>query len=126
MKNKQPKKVLVGRNKKDVVGNIVRIKNSTVTEKRLVTKYSKFQLLVSKFIGVIPEDSYQYCFRIEYFGSIRLKVRDLVINSEKVVFMVVKESNGLAMLVASKAYNTKPKVFGSLTIVDREKQKTLK
>ena len=122
-KSKTRKSPTLNGNKRSVEGNVVHIKDSQVTEKKLVSRYNAFQRRVCKIIKVTPADSYQYCFRFQYYGNTRLKVNDLVINSEKIIFMIIKESNGLAMMVPSKAYINKPKVYGNLTIVDRKKIK---
>lgn len=127
MAKSKPRKVIsMNANKRDVAGSVVHIKNSEVTERKLYTKYAKWQLWLAKLVGITPEDKYQYCFRFQYFGTTRLKVNDIVTNSEKVIFMIIKESNGLAMMVASKPYINKPKVYGNLIIVDRQKPKQIK
>lgn len=113
----------------------VEIVNSNLEKKRLMSKYSKFQQWISKRFKLELADTYQYLFRIQYKGRVRLKVGDAVVNSQGVIFSVVMESNRLAMLASIDNYMEKPVVRGKLTILekstneiakDREKERNLK
>lgn len=97
----------------------VSIKTSQVTKKNLVSKYNKFQLWVAWLIRVQLADRYNYLFRIDYKGMTRLRPNDVVVNSEGVIFLVIQESNRLAMLVTKDAYMEKPKMYGTLTILEK-------
>lgn len=113
----------MGAAKNKVSRKHVKIRNSELIKKELKSEYKKWQLWAAKKIGVRVADSYQYLFRVEYFGLTRLKVNDIVVNSEGVIMLVIKESNRLAMLVTKDAYSEKPKVYGNLILIDNLKSK---
>lgn len=102
---------------KTVQTKMIKIRNSNLVQKELKTTYSKFQLLMAKIFKLNLLDSYQYLYKIDYLGNVRLKPNDIVVNSQGVVFVVLKESNRLAMLVSQKAFAEKPKMYGSLTLL---------
>jgi len=109
--------------------------NSELHEKRLMSKYKKWQHWIAKIIRVELADTYQYMYRIQYKGNARLKQGDAVVNSQGVIFAVAMESNRLAMIVTLDPYMEKPKVYDKLTILeksmdevskDRQKERNLK
>lgn len=101
-----------------VVRRHVAIRQSNLVEKELHTKYNKLQLFIAKTFKLNLLDAYQYLYRVEYYGTSRLKANDIVVNSQGVVFVVLKESNRLAMIVSKDSYTEKPKVYGSLTLLE--------
>lgn len=109
-----------------IVRKRVSIQSSEMTEKRVISKYNKFQLLIAKIINVNLADNYQYLYRIDYKGAVRLRPNDIVCNSDGVVFLVIKENNRLAMLISQDAFPDKPKMFGSLHVISNLKDKSKK
>lgn len=107
-----------------VVRKRISIQSSQMTEKRAVSKYKKWQLWIAKIINVSLADNYQYLFRIDYKGNVRLRPNDIVCNSDGVIFLVIKENNRMAMLVSQDAFPDKPKMFGSLHVISNLKNKT--
>lgn len=97
----------------------VSLVNSNLHEKRLISKYNKFQRWVAKIIRVELADTYQYMFRIQYKGNARLQQGDAVVNTQGVIFAVALESNRLAMIVTLDSYKEKPKVYGKLEIIEK-------
>ena len=106
-------------------GKPIRILKSNLVEKQLNTKYSKWQLKLSKWIGVTPADNYQYLFKASYKGSVNVKNNDILYNSENLPFICIKASLGLMMLVSVNAYNTKPLMRGTLTVFQEKDIKNL-
>ena len=109
-----------------IVRKRISVQASQMTEKKAVSKYKKWQLWIAKKIKVDLADNYQYLFRIDYKGTVRLKPNDIVCNSDGVIFLVLKENNRMAMLVSQDAFPDKPKMFGSLTIISNLKNKSKK
>tara|TARA_Y100000593_G_scaffold95011_1_gene198200 strand:+ start:7468 stop:7803 length:336 start_codon:yes stop_codon:yes gene_type:complete len=111
MTDKQPKKV---------VRKHVKVKQYETVKKNLAkSRYNKFQLWIAKLFKLELLDTYQYLFRVEYFGSTRLNVNDIVFNSTGQIFVVIREQNRLAMLVSKDSWAEKPNMYGTLTILDK-------
>tara|TARA_R110000772_G_scaffold35637_4_gene85763 strand:+ start:363 stop:719 length:357 start_codon:yes stop_codon:yes gene_type:complete len=106
-------------------GKIIKLKKSNVVKKERKSKYSKWQLQISKWIKVEPLDTYQYFFKIQYYGA-KLKEEDIIANSENVAFMVISVLNDIAIIMSYGAFSQKPKVYGSLTIVPKKTDKVEK
>lgn len=106
------------KNEQKVIRKFVSIQDSEVTEKKVVSKYKKWQLKAAKWIGVEVADNHQYLFRIDYKGNVRLKPNDIVVNEQGLFFLVPRESNRLAMLISKDALPEKPKMYGKLYIID--------
>ena len=106
-------------NNKKVIRKHVLIQSSEQTERRVVSKYNKFQLLMAKILRVELADNYQYVFRLDYKGTVRLKPNDIICNDNGIIFLVMRETNRIAMLVSKDAYQEKPKMWGKLTIIDK-------
>lgn len=103
--------------KNKVVRKHVSIQSAEQTEKRVISKYKKWQLWIAKKIKVEVADNYQYLFNIDYKGTTRLKRNDILCNSDGVIFVVLREQNRLAVLVSRDATINKPKMHGSLFII---------
>lgn len=107
---------------KKVAKKFVTISNSESIEKKPKSKYKKWQLWISKKIGVTPADNYQYLFRVSYKGTHRLKVNDIVVNQSGQLFAVLRESNRFAMIVSHEGHSEKPLMHGKLVIVPRKEK----
>lgn len=108
---------------KKVQRKFVTIKNSELLKTHLNTKYKKWQLKIAKWIGVEVADTYQYSFRIDYVGSARLKVNDVVSTQDGELFGVMREQNRIAVLASSIAYVNKPVMRGKLYIIEKPKNR---
>jgi hypothetical protein len=102
-----------------VIRKHVSIQASEMTEKRVMSRYKKWQLIIAKWIGVEVADNYQYLFRVDYKGNVRLRSNDIICNEQGVIFLVLKENNRLAMLVSKDASKDVPKMYGKLTILSK-------
>lgn len=110
--------------KNKVIRKHVSVQASEMTEKRVISKYKKWQLWIAKIININVADNHQYLFRIDYKGAVRLRPNDIVCNSDGVIFLIIKENNRMAMLVSQDAFPDKPKMFGTLTIISNLKSKS--
>tara|TARA_R110000822_G_scaffold127454_1_gene262962 strand:- start:15329 stop:15664 length:336 start_codon:yes stop_codon:yes gene_type:complete len=100
----------------------IKLRESNVENKQLKSRYNKFQLLIAKWLGVELKDSFVYTFRIRFYGG-RLKEGDVLANSENVAFVVIDVANNLALIMTYGAFTQKPKVYNTLTIVPKRKEK---
>lgn len=99
----------------------VTIQNRELVKREATKPVSKIKSLLCKVIGVEPREKYQYLFRIQYKGSARLKVNDVVMNEQEALFVVIREENRMAMVVSYENYSQKPAMYGKLIIVTAEK-----
>lgn len=111
---------------KKIIRQHVSIAESNLHEKQVQTMYSKFQHKIAKLFKLTLADKYQYLFKVRYVGNVRLKQNDVLINSEGVIFVVIMETNRIAMIVSKDAYIEKPKVYDKLTVLEKGKEQTIK
>lgn len=100
----------------------VTVNKSEVIKKHLTSKYKKWQLRIAKWIKVDVADTHQYAMRITYKGSTSLNINDVVSNEDGELFLVMKSTLNIAVLVSSEAYSYKPKMYGKLYIIPKPKQ----
>lgn len=88
----------------------------------LKSKYNKIQMFLSRLIGVKVADNFNYCYRVQYKSSVgRLNVKDVIMNNERRSFFVLKELNGIAVIVTSGPSIEKPFVHGTFRVIDKKK-----
>lgn len=100
-------------------GKFIKIRNDETVKRELVSDYNKFQLLLCKWFKILPLDSYRYYFRIEYYGN-KIKEDDVLMNSQNILFVVLKVTNNMALLISHGAFSEKPKIYDKLHIVEKK------
>jgi len=108
--------------KNKVTRKHVSILKSELTKKNVSNSdHPKWKQRIIKLLKLEVRDKYQYLFRITYKGMVKLRPNDIVINSDGAVFLVLQEANRMAMIVSKDSFHNKPKVYGTLTIIDNLK-----
>ena len=108
---------------KKIIRKTVSVSKSEILEKHLKSKYNKFQRFVSKHIlRVHLADAYEFLFRVQYKGSAKLKVNDIVVNSQGVMFAVLREENRIALIVSMGSFVKEPYIKGTITIMEKIKE----
>jgi len=108
---------------KKVNRKTITVLESNLIRSVLVSKYKKWQQKLAKILKVRLADAYERGYKIRYKGSTRLKNGDVLFNSEQVLFYVAQEHNRTAIIVTAEATVTKPSVRGTLTILEKPKEK---
>jgi hypothetical protein len=104
---------------KKVVRKKVKVKQYEMTKRHMdASKYNKFQLWAAKLLKLDLMDAYKYVFRIEYYGSTKLRTKDIIVNEQGVVFTVLKEQNRVALIVTPYSCLEKPTLYGDLVIFE--------
>jgi hypothetical protein len=104
---------------KKIIRKKVKVKQYEMTKRHIdVSKYNKFQLWIAKLFKLDLLDAHKYVFRIEYYGQTRLKPKQAVVNSQGVVFVVLREQNRVAILVTLYSCFDKPNLYGDLTLLE--------
>lgn len=99
--------------------NIYILKYELEKKRILSNEKKKWKSQVAKFLKLEIQEKYQYLYRVNYKGSARLKSRDIICNSEGVLFAVVQEQNRRARIVTIDTYAQKPIMHGKFIIVEK-------
>ncbi|MFK5981474.1 MAG: hypothetical protein QM499_01055 [Flavobacteriaceae bacterium] len=92
----------------------VSIQKHELIKKDLKTKYSKFQLMICKWLKVEVADNYSWAYRVQYKSNTKaLREGDVLINSEGRAFFVMKELQRVVILVTPQPSVEPPFMFGT-------------
>jgi hypothetical protein len=96
---------------------------SELVQKRLKSRYNKFQRLMAKWLRVEPADFHEYLIRIKYkSGNTTLKADDVVINRHGTLFVVIDTAptDKLALIVTVQPQKEKPLMYGTFNVQIRK------
>lgn len=108
---------------KQMVNKRVKIKKHEVLQKKEEASIPKWKNLIAKIFKIPVATRHRYLFRVEYYGSAKLRPNDVVTDDNNVIYTVLQEANRLAMVLTYKTHESKPSLHGQLTIQGREIKK---
>lgn len=110
----------MSKKKNDIFKFKAKIGGFEITSRKKKTKYPKYKLWLAKTMGLDLKDNYEYLVRIQYYGSKRLEVDDIVISEQGVYFVVLKEHNRLAMLATMDLLTNPPVLHGRIAVFKKD------
>ncbi len=100
----------------------VKIKKYSLVDAKLEKRFKAWKLFVCKLIGIPVLHRYNFIYSVDYFAG-KLHKEDVVVDQRGVSFMVVSESNSMAIIVSHEPKSEQPKMHGILYIVEDPKKK---
>ena len=105
----------------------MKYKHVTLLQNELVRKekfsqHSKVQRWIAKAFKLELAETYRHFFKIQYKGGTRLHEKDIVINDQGRVFIIIQELNRLATLYSKDATTNPPIMRGKLRILRKGNQ----
>lgn len=96
---------------------------SDLKKREKKTIYKKWQLKICEWINVEANDSYLHLFMIKYRSNVTMINKDdIIINSQGVVFTVLKTSKKMAMIVTAKPSIGVPRVVGTMAVIENTRK----
>ncbi|QQV91534.1 hypothetical protein M1M25_gp096 [Tenacibaculum phage Gundel_1] len=106
---------------KQVTNKSVKVRSFEVIEKEPIFDVPKWKLRIAKIFKIPVSKKFRYAFKINYYGSERLKPSDVITDEKGNIYTVLKEMNRMAMILTYKPMDHKPNLNCTLKIQGREK-----
>ena len=105
---------------KQVINKSVSVRNFENVEKQPVFNLPKWKIIIANIFNIPIAKNYRYAVKVNYYGSVKLKPRDVVTDSSNNVYTVMKELNRVALLLSYTVMDSRPNLNGKLKIQGRE------
>lgn len=82
--------------------------------------HNRFQLFVCKLFKITPATAFRYNLSVKYYGTTRLKPKDIVTDSQGNIYTVLHENNRVARMFNYNPLRVSPNISGVLKIEGRK------
>lgn len=100
----------------------IKIKKYSLVDAKRENKFKAWKLFICKLINIPVLHRYNFIYSVDYFAG-QVHKEDVLMDQRGVGFMVVSESNKMAIIVSHEPKSEQPKMHGILYVVEDPKVK---